>query len=60
MITSKDFKRVVASHSQTFKEIETKILKDQKNKSKGSKSEKSKLGDIKELVNLKEKLDGED
>ena len=57
---SKDFKRVVASHSQTFKEIETKVLKDQKNKSKGSKSEKSKLGDIKELANLKEKLDGED
>ena len=57
---SKEFKRVVASHSHIFKQKETKNLNTKKSKIKGSKSEKTKLGDIEELANLKEKLDDKD
>jgi len=54
---SKEFKRVVGSHSHIFKQKETKNLNAKKSERKGSKSEKTKLGDIEELANLKERLD---
>ena len=55
---NKDFKRVVASHSHIFKNKETKNLSNKKSKIKEPTTKKSKLGDIEELANLKEKLDG--
>ena len=54
---NKEFKRVVASHTHVFKTKETKSSTAKKNQAK---SEKAKLGDIKELANLKEKLDDKD
>ena len=57
---NKEFKRVVASHSHIFKYKETKNTNNKKNKKNEPKSDKTKLGDIKELANLKEKLDGKD
>ena len=55
---NKDFKRVVASHSHIFKNKEAKSLTNTKTKVKKSATKNSKLGDIEELANLKEKLDG--
>ena len=57
---NKEFKRVVASHSHIFKDKETKNAINKKTKKNEPKSEKAKLGDIKELSNLKEELDGKD
>ncbi len=57
---NKELKRVVASHSHIFNDKETKSTTNKKTKKKQAKSEKTKLGDIKELANLKEKLDGKD
>ena len=57
---NKEFKRVVASHSHIFKDKETNNTINKKNKNNEPKSEKTKLGDIKELANLKEKLDDKD
>ena len=54
---NKEFKRVVASHTHVFKAKEAKSSTAKKNQAK---SEKAKLGDIKELANLKEKLDDKD
>ena len=57
---NKEFKRVVASHSHTFNQKETRVSNNNKSKTKELKSEKTKLGDIEELANLKEKLDGKE
>ena len=57
---NKEFKRVVASHSHIFKDKETKNTNNKKIKKNEPKSDKTKLGDIKELANLKDKLDGKD
>jgi len=57
---NKDFKRVIASHSQIFRENDVKNLKNVRKKIKASKFEKTKLGDIEELANLKGKIDNDD
>jgi len=56
---NKDFKRVVASHTQLFKEEQVKDLKRAKKKIESSKSEKTTLGDLDELSDLKKKMDNE-
>jgi len=55
---NKEFKRVVASHTALFREEEEKIVKAAAAKSKAaSASEKTTLGDIGALADLKEKMD---
>ncbi|MDT8413864.1 MAG: 30S ribosomal protein S1 [Flavobacteriaceae bacterium] len=55
---NKEFKRVVASHTALFREEEEKIVKAAAAKSKAaSASEKTTLGDIVALADLKEKMD---
>jgi small subunit ribosomal protein S1 len=55
---NKEFKRVVASHTALFREEEEKIVKAAAAKSKAaSASEKTTLGDIEALADLKEKMD---
>ncbi len=52
---NKEFKRVVASHTALFREEEEKIVKAAA--AKASTSEKTTLGDLEALVDLKEKMD---
>ena len=53
---NKEFKRVVASHSVTFKEQEIKNIKRAKNKLEATNSDKTTLGDLDALANLKDKM----
>ncbi len=53
---NKEFKRVVASHSVTFKEQEIKNIKRAKNKLETTNSDKTTLGDLDALANLKDKM----
>jgi small subunit ribosomal protein S1 len=52
---NKEFKRVVASHTALFREEEEKIVKAAA--AKASTSEKTTLGDLEALADLKEKMD---
>ena len=52
---NKEFKRVVASHTNLFKEKEKKIYKKASRKIKAN-SEKTTLGDLDALADLKEKM----
>ncbi|MDZ4148288.1 MAG: 30S ribosomal protein S1 [Flavobacteriaceae bacterium] len=52
---NKEFKRVVASHTALFREEEEKIVKAAA--AKASSSEKTTLGDLEALADLKEKMD---
>ena len=54
---SKEFKRVVASHASLFKEEEAKIVKQAAKKSAANASEKTTLGDIDALADLKAKME---
>jgi small subunit ribosomal protein S1 len=54
---NKDFKRVVMSHTATFKEEEEKNVKAAVKKMKSSNNEKSTLGDLDVLAELKKKMD---
>ena len=56
---NKDFKRVVMSHTAMFKEQEEKIVKAAAKKIKASNNEKSTLGDLDVLADLKKKMDSE-
>ncbi|MGY5355985.1 30S ribosomal protein S1 [Wenyingzhuangia sp. IMCC45467] len=53
---SKEFRRIVASHTATFKEAEAKNIKAQAKKVESS--EKSTFGDIAGLADLKKKMEG--
>ena len=55
---NKEFKRVVASHTAMFKEQEMKNVKRSAAKVSASNSEKTTLGDLDALANLKEKMKG--
>ncbi|KAA1243438.1 30S ribosomal protein S1 [Aquimarina sp. RZ0] len=54
---NKEFKRVVASHTALFKEEEAKIVKQAAKKAATSNSEKTTLGDIDALADLKAKME---
>ncbi len=54
---NKEFKRVVASHTAMFKEEEAKIVKQAAKKAASSASEKTTLGDIDALADLKAKME---
>ena len=54
---NKDFKRVVASHTATFKDQELKNAKRSAAKSASKNSEITTLGDLDALANLKDKMD---
>ena len=54
---NKEFKRVVASHTSTFKEEEAKNIKAAVEAATASTNEKSTLGDFDVLAELKEKMD---
>ncbi len=54
---NKEFKRVVASHTALFKEEEAKIVKQAAKKAAASASEKTTLGDIDALADLKAKME---
>ncbi|TPN88804.1 30S ribosomal protein S1 [Aquimarina algicola] len=54
---NKEFKRVVASHTALFKEEEAKIVKQAAKKAASSASEKTTLGDIDALADLKAKME---
>ncbi|MFC5045708.1 30S ribosomal protein S1 [Aquimarina hainanensis] len=54
---SKEFKRVVASHTALFKAEEAKIVKQAAKKAASSASEKTTLGDIDALADLKAKME---
>ena len=54
---NKEFKRVVMSHTVLFKEEETKEFKKSQKKVMKSDSDKSTLGDLDVLVDLKKKMD---
>jgi small subunit ribosomal protein S1 len=56
---SKEFKRVVASHTVTFREQEMKNVKRAAQKVAASNSDKATLGDLDALANLKEQMDNE-
>ena len=53
---NKDYRRIVASHSAIFRAEEEKIIKAAKKKAE-SNAEKTTLGDISELADLKKKMD---
>ena len=53
---NKEFKRVVASHTVTFKDQEIKNIKRNSKKLETTISEKTTLGDLDALANLKEKM----
>ncbi|MEN8138353.1 MAG: 30S ribosomal protein S1 [Bacteroidota bacterium] len=56
---NKEFKRIVLSHTNIFKEIETKNVKENKKKAAAAQqSEKSTLGDLDALADLKKKMEG--
>ncbi len=54
---NKEFKRVVASHTALFKEEEAKIVKQAAKKAAASSAEKTTLGDIDALADLKAKME---
>ena len=54
---NKEFKRVVASHTSIFKEQERKSLKKATKHIKATNNEKTTLGDLDALVDLKQKMD---
>ena len=54
---NKEFKRVVASHTVTFKDQEIKNIKRNSKKLETTNSEKTTLGDFDALANLKEKME---
>jgi len=54
---NKEFKRVVASHTATFREEEEKIAKEAEVTSSSSQVEKTTLGDIDALAELKERME---
>ena len=54
---NKDFKRVVASHTSTFRKDDKKSKIKMKNQSNNESTEKTTLGDIDALADLKEKMD---
>ena len=54
---NKEFKRVVASHTVTFKDQEIKNVKRNSKKLETTNSEKTTLGDLDALANLKEKME---
>jgi len=58
---NKEFKRIVASHTATFREEEEKIVKEATAQmtSSSNNAEKSTLGDIDALAELKERMDNE-
>ncbi|MBK56579.1 MAG: 30S ribosomal protein S1 [Flavobacteriaceae bacterium] len=56
---NKDFKRVVMSHTVLFKEEENKEFKKSQKKASKSDVDKSTLGDLDVLVDLKKKMDKE-
>ncbi len=56
---NKDFKRVVASHTTLFREQERENIKKASRKVAASNSEKTTLGDLDALADLKEKMDNE-
>jgi len=56
---SKEYKRVVASHTVTFREQEMKNVKRAAQKVAASNSDKATLGDLDALANLKEQMDNE-
>ena len=56
---SKEFKRVVASHTVTFREQEMKNVKRATKKVAASNADKATLGDLDALANLKEQMDNE-
>ena len=53
---NKEFKRVVASHAVTFKDQEIKNIKRSSKKLESTNSEKTTLGDLDALANLKDKM----
>ena len=57
---SKEFKRVVASHTVTFREEEMKNMKRAAKKVAASNADKTTLGDLDALANLKEQMDEEE
>ena len=56
---NKDFKRVVASHTAIFKEQELKNIRKATKKMQADNAEKTTLGDLDALANLKEKMDND-
>ena len=56
---SKEFKRVVASHTVTFKDQEMKNVKRAAKKAAASIADKATLGDLDALANLKEQMDND-
>ena len=56
---SKEFKRVVASHTVTFREQEMKNVKRAAKKVAASNADKTTLGDLDALANLKEQMDND-
>lgn len=54
---NKEFKRVVASHTSIFREEEEKIVKEAVNNSTTTTVEKSTLGDLEALQELKDKME---
>jgi small subunit ribosomal protein S1 len=56
---SKEFKRVVASHTITFREQEIKNVKRAAKKVADSNADKATLGDLDALANLKEQMDSD-
>jgi len=56
---SKEFKRVVASHTVTFKDQEMKNVKRAAKKVAASIADKATLGDLDALANLKEQMDND-
>ncbi len=57
---NKDFKRVVASHTALFRDQERENIKKASRKVAASNSEKTTLGDLDALADLKEKMDNEE
>ncbi|MGA0415413.1 MAG: 30S ribosomal protein S1 [Flavobacteriaceae bacterium] len=57
---NKDFKRVVASHTALFREQERENIKKASRKVAASNSEKTTLGDLDALADLKEKMDNKE
>ena len=55
---SKEFRRIVASHTATFKDAEAKNVKAQARKAEASAESKSTFGDIAGLADLKKKMEG--
>ena len=56
---NKEFKRVVASHTAIFRENEARNMKQAAKRVAASNAEKTTLGDLDALANLKEQMDKE-